>query len=364
MVNYEEQIKAFEDELRKTPYNKATQHHIGLVKAKIARLREKAIARASGGKKGEGYAVKKAGDATAVIIGFPSVGKSTLLNKITDAQSKVASYDFTTLTVIPGTMHYQNAKIQVLDVPGIIHGAASGKGKGKEVLGVVRSADLILLLIDIQHPGHKKVLIKELYDAGIRLNEKKPDVRIRKNPKGGMSIASTVKLTKVDKQTIKDILLEFKMNNADIVIRENISVDQLIDVIEGNKIYLAAVTVLNKIDMVNEKKLGEIKRAVEPDICISAEQGLHIEELQELLFQRLNLMRLYCKEVGKKADLEIPMIIRKNATVKDLCEKLHKDFVAKFRFARLWGKSAKFPGQRFQLSHVLMDGDIVEVHLR
>ncbi|MDD2473596.1 MAG: 50S ribosome-binding GTPase, partial [Methanoculleus sp.] len=84
MSSVDEQIRELEDELKKTPYNKATSKHIGRLKAKIAKIRDEAVARAmasAGG--GEGYSVKKSGDATVVLVGFPSVGKSTLLNRLT-----------------------------------------------------------------------------------------------------------------------------------------------------------------------------------------------------------------------------------------------------------------------------------------
>ena len=111
MVEYKEQIKQFQDELKKTKYNKKTQHHIGLVKAKIAKLREKQEKRSKGGKKGEGYAVSRSGDATVLLLGFPSVGKSTLLNALTNADSEIGAYAFTTLKVIPGTLDYNHSKI-------------------------------------------------------------------------------------------------------------------------------------------------------------------------------------------------------------------------------------------------------------
>ena len=142
MSSLEEQIKELEDELVKTPYNKATSKHIGRIKAKIARLRDDAVNRAmKAGGGGEGYQVKKSGDATAVLVGFPSTGKSTLLNKLTGTSSAVAAYAFTTLTVVPGALEHKGAKIQLLDIPGLIAGAAMGKGRGKEVIAVVRGAD-------------------------------------------------------------------------------------------------------------------------------------------------------------------------------------------------------------------------------
>ena len=90
------------------------------------------------GEKGEGFEVLKSGDARVAMIGFPSVGKSTLLSAITKTESEQASYEFTTLTCIPGVIEYKAANIQLLDLPGIIEGAAQGKGRGRQVIAVAR----------------------------------------------------------------------------------------------------------------------------------------------------------------------------------------------------------------------------------
>lgn len=364
MASYDEKIKEFEEEIKKTQYNKATQHHIGLIKAKIAKLREKAEA---GSKKsaGKGYSVKKSGDATVIMVGYPSVGKSTLLNALTDADSEVGSYDFTTLDVIPGLLEYEGARIQVLDVPGVVKGAASGTGRGKEVLSVMRSADLVMIIVDVNHPGHYDLLMKEIRDAGLRINEEKPDVKITKKARGGLSIASTVKLTKVNKETIKAVLNEFRIVNADVVIRSNITIDQLIDSIEANKIYLPGIAVLNKVDLISEKKLSELNKKFRDSINVSAKNNTNIDKLKGAIFSKLDLIRIYCKQAGKEADLNVPLIMKKNATVEDMCIKLHRDFITKFKFVRIWGKSAKFPGQSFlNLKHRLEDKDVVELHMR
>ena len=203
-------IKEMEDEISATKYNKKTQGHIGLVKAKIALLKEKQEKRSAGKAKGEGFSVRRSGDATVIMVGYPSVGKSTLLNSLTKAKSQVAAYAFTTLTCIPGLLEYKHSKIQVLDVPGIISGAASGMGRGKEVLACAQSADLVLLVIDVFHPDHLPVLQKEVADAHLRLNRRKPTIKIVKKDRGGIDIGTTVKLTKIDDATIKDIMQEFR----------------------------------------------------------------------------------------------------------------------------------------------------------
>ena len=359
-----EKIRELEELISKSKYNKKTQHAIGLYKAQLARLKEKQRARSSSGKKGEGYAVRKTGDGTVVLLGFPSVGKSTLLNALTNANSPVGAYAFTTLTVIPGTLNHKHAKIQILDVPGIVHGAAAGTGRGKEVLAVIRNADLVLFLVDVFHPEHYEAMQNEVYDADVRINQTAPDVKIVKTARGGINIGTTVKLTKIDKKTIESMLKEFRINNATIVIREDISADQLIDVVEGNKVYIRGLVVLNKMDMVKKEELDKVKGKISPDVCISAEKNINMEELMELIYKKLRIIRIYLKEYNKKADLVEPMIMWENSTLKDLCLKMHKDFSEKFKFARIWG-SSKFPGQHItKLNYELKDKDIVELRLK
>lgn len=365
MPDFQAQIKELEDEMRKTQYNKATEHHFGVLRAKISKLRDKFEKASSGGKKGEGFAVKKSGDASVILVGFPSVGKSTLLNALTNAQSKTAAYAFTTLTVVPGIMKYNHAKIQILDVPGILEGAAIGRGRGKEVLAMVRNADLIVLLLDAQYPEHIDVLKKELYDFNVRINQRKPDVKLIKKSKDGISIHSTVKLSKITSETVKAILNEFKLNNADIVIREDINVDQMIDVIEGNRAYVPSVTIVSKIDLVNSEKVKEIKQITKADLMVSAEKKTNIEELKKMIYDKLNLMSIYMKEVNKKADMEEPMIVRRGCSLRGICDRVHRDFAKKFKYARIWGKSAKFPGQLVKnIEKKLEDGDVVELRIR
>ena len=359
-----EKVKELEELISKSKYNKKTQHAIGLYKAQLAKLKEKQKSR-SGGKKGEGYNVRKTGDGTMVLLGFPSVGKSTLLNALTNANSPVAAYAFTTLTVIPGILEYKHAKIQVLDVPGVVHGAAAGTGRGKEVLAVIKNADLILILIDVFHPEQLNALLKEVYDADVRINQKKPDVKIAKTSKGGITIGATVKLTKLDNKTIEDILREFKIANANVILREDIDADQLIDIVEGNKTYLPAIIALNKIDMAGKEEVEKIKDMTKPDLCISGEKKVGIEELKELIYKRLRIISIYLKELNRKADTDEPLIIWEGATLRDLCSKLHKDFVQKFKSARIWGKSVKYGGMKVpKLEHKLCHGDIVELRIK
>ena len=108
--------------------------------SKLARLRAQLLepAPGAGSSGGSGFDVSKSGDARIALVGFPSVGKSTFLSKITKTKSEVAAYSFTTLTAIPGVLEYGGAEIQVLDLPGIIEGAAEGKGRGRQVISAAK----------------------------------------------------------------------------------------------------------------------------------------------------------------------------------------------------------------------------------
>jgi hypothetical protein len=357
-MTIEEEIRAIQEEIDKTQKNKATEHHLGRLKAKMARLKDDLIKKAmsKGGGDG-GYSVKKSGDATVTLVGFPSVGKSTLINKLTDANSEVGAYEFTTLDVIPGVMEYKDAKIQILDLPGLVKGAASGRGRGREVISVIRGCDLILLIIDVFNYQHIKVLEKELYDAGIRINQKPPDVTITKQIKGGVIITSTVDL-KIDDETIKTILGEYKMHNALVNIREDINEDQFIDVVRGNRVYIPSLMVINKIDLVDKE---QVKMFPGDSIKISADRELNLEELKESIHEKLGFINIFLKPQGEAADMEEPLIMRRGCRVGDVCDRLHKDFRRKFRYARVWGDSAKHAGQRVGLDHELLDGDVLTV---
>src|SRR5205807_8964624 len=123
-----------------------------------------------------------------------SGGKSPPRKATTEGTSAVGAYDFTTLDVIPGLLEHRGAKIQALDMPGLIRGASKGRGRGKEVLSVARGCDLILLMIDV-FETHVDVLEEELRLVGIRLNERPADVTLTKANRGGLRVNATVNLT-------------------------------------------------------------------------------------------------------------------------------------------------------------------------
>ncbi len=362
MSSLEDQITEVEDEIRRTKYNKATQLHIGRLKAKLAVLRIARETRAKGKGGGVGYGVRKSGHATVGLVGYPSVGKSTLLNSLTAAESETAAYDFTTLTIIPGMLRWSGASIQILDMPGLVPGAAKGRGRGREVLGVVRSVDLILFLIDPDHTN-LQALQNELEGAAVRINQRPPRIVVQRSERGGLTVSSTVKLTHLAGGIAAQIAREFGVHNGSIVFREDATADQLIDVLAGNRVYVSAIAAVNKSELlspVDRTRLAAELRPTVP-IFISARTRAGLEELVERIGHSLRFIRIYVKPPGRPPDKEEPLILRQGDSVDSLLARLPADLTRSFRAAQIWGPSARFPGQTVGRDHVLADEDIVTV---
>jgi len=359
-MGIEDRIKSLEEKLQKTPKNKATEKERGRLKSQIAQLKEEKQKKQKGTGDTSGYAVEKKGDATVALVGFPSVGKSSLLNKLTNAESDVGHYEFTTLNVNPGMLKHKGANIQILDVPGLIGGAADGRGGGKQVLSVVRNVDLILILLDPEEMREAEIK-KEVYEVGIRMNSSPPDIKVEKTGRGGVKISSTVDLD-IEEDTLKDLMHQNGYVNANVTIREKVDLDSFIDGLMDNRRYIPAVDVVNKEDLIEPDKKEEYKEKY--DLLISAENGTNLHELKDLMFEGLGLIRVYMKEKGEEPDKDEPLILREGSTVEDALDNLPGDMRERFKKAAVTGPSSKFPNQKVGLEHELADEDILELNLR
>ncbi|MFC7075954.1 OBG GTPase family GTP-binding protein [Haloarcula halophila] len=369
-MGLEEEIQELEDEIASTPYNKSTEAHIGRLKSKLAEKKEKLEQQQSSSGGGGGYGVEKHGDATVALVGFPSVGKSTLLNALTNADSETGAYEFTTLDVYPGMLKHKGANIQILDVPGLIEGAAGGRGDGQEVLSVVRTADLIVFLVSVFEIDQYDRLSEELYKNKIRLDQEPPRVNIRKKAKDGLRVNSSVDLD-LDEETIKSVLREHGYVNADVTIGEQVDLDRLIDGVMDNRVYLPSITVVNKADLIEPDYLPTVEseledRDIDPDdaIFISAEEERGLDGLTERIWDELGLIRIYMDKPGRGVDYEEPLILREGDTVGAACEKLGGSFDDRFRFARVSGPSAKHDEQQVGRDHELADEDVLRIIAR
>ncbi|KAJ1858635.1 GTP-binding protein rbg1 [Coemansia sp. RSA 1822] len=358
-----DKIKEIETEMARTQKNKNTAYHLGTLKAKLAKLKRELLTPSkSGGGPGEGFDVAGTGVARVGFIGFPSVGKSTLMSKMTGTFSEVSEVEFTTLTTVPGVLQYKGAKIQILDLPGIIEGAKDGKGRGRQVIAVARTCSLIFIVLDVLKPlTHKAVIEREMEGVGIRLNKEPPNIVFRKKDKGGINMTNTVPLTNLDKDVVKSILNEYRIASADISFRCDATADDLIDVIEGNRVYIPALYVLNKIDQISIEELDLIYK-IPHAVPISAHHEWNFDELLEKMWDYLNLVRIYTKPKGQLPDYTAPVVLKRDrASLADFCNTIHKGILREFAHALVWGSSVKHNPQKVGKEHVLLDEDVVSI---
>jgi uncharacterized protein len=353
MLTIDEQIEEIEAVLRKTPHHKATNGFIGAMRAKIARLRDKEIdiaTKGSGGG-GGGFTVKKQGDATIVLVGPPSAGKSTLLNQLTNAESKVAPYAFTTVTVVPGMLKYNEAYIQILDIPGLIEGAKEGKGRGREVLSVAKGADLLIIMTDVKRVSAFAHMVDELEGAGIRINEERPKVLIDKKTSGGLDVFSNFKQS-IDKETVKEIAREFGIKNGIITLQEKISQRRLFDAFSLNRVYVPALFVINKVDME-----PNYRNMIDGDyVAISADKKEGVGTLISEIWKALKFVTVYLVKPDAEPDFSEPIVMKSTETLRDVAIKIGSDFADSKKLVKIWGTSAKFPGQEVSFDTKVSEG--------
>ena len=350
-------IKRVENEIRDTPYDKSSEHHHGRLKAKLSKLKEELYGVATGGGGGGlGYSIKHSGDATAVLVGLLSVGKSTLLNAVTNADSKVGNYDFTTMGVIPGMMKYMGISVQILDLPGLLEGASKNKSFGKRVLSVIRASDLVILMTDGQRLEWIPKMEDELYKAGIRLGQAKPRISFRKTNRGAIQVVDPYKGLAED--VVMSVCKEMGLSNAIVQFEEKITdVSLLIDALTKSRVYLPVVKIINKSDQIPNSKRQVENYALKNDcLLMSADKKIGIDKFRDMVWERLGLVRVYLKRIrNKAADKNEPLIIKINKTLTDVLSKISEEMRGDVKSVHIWGKKARFPGQKVSFNFPVFD---------
>ncbi|KAJ5020750.1 P-loop containing nucleoside triphosphate hydrolase protein [Bipolaris maydis] len=341
MVNITEKIKEIEEEMRRTQKNKATEYHLGLLKGqgtsrlKLARLRAQLLepAAGAGGGGGSGFDVSKSGDARIALVGFPSVGKSTFLSRITKTKSEAASYAFTTLTAIPG----------------VLEGAAEGKGRGRQVISAAKTSDLICMVLDATKKAEQRRLLEGRI-GGCRdpLNRSPPNIYLKPKKAGGMKISFQVPPKYIDEKMVYNILKDYKMLNCEVLVRDE------------NVTYIKCLYVYNKIDSIGLPHLDELAR--EPNtVVMSCELDLGIQDVVDRCWEELRLIRIYTKRKGCEPDFSEALIVRQGSTIEDVCDQVHRTLKETFKHALVWGASARHVPQKVGLGHVVADEDVVSI---
>ncbi len=355
--NIENRLEELNKEYAKTKYNKATDKALGELLSKIAKTK-KEIIESRKKKKGSGFFVKKIGDATVSLVGFPSAGKSSLLNRIANAKSKVAAYSFTTTTLIPGMLIYNDAHIQVFDLPGIIENAHAGAGGGRTVIAAAKDSDLILTIIDATAPNQIDQIMNEFKNLSIFVNKRMPDVRIL-DAESGLKIE--VNKSRLNNKSVTEIFHSFGVYNSTVMINEDISEDELIAIVAGKARYKKVVGVLNKVDLVKNYQdivEGISKKYNMEVIPVSVLTDFNINKLIEEIYRNLDIITVYLKPRMDAKNIT-PLVIKKDATVGDAARKLHTEIVDELKCAYVEGPSAKFKNQKMGANHVLKNGDII-----
>ncbi|MBI2972234.1 MAG: TGS domain-containing protein [Armatimonadetes bacterium] len=299
----QDKLAALEEMLATIPKHKGTEKMQADLKRRIAKLRDE-MQRRKGAARGKPfYHVDKEGAGQVVLIGAPNVGKSMLLRALSHAEPEVADYPFTTRVPLPGMVEFEDVQVQLVDLPPITVEFREGW-----LYGIIRTADVAALVVDLSSEdllSQTETVLSLLSEANIRL------VRSPGQP--------------------------------------------------GEK---RAVVIANKLDVLGAG--GRLERFREfigelAVIPVSAAAGTGLDGLRQVMFDLLHVIRVYSKPPGKKADRGTPFILRRGATVLDAAEAIHKDFVEKLKYARLWGRE-HYQGQMVGRDHVLEDGDIIEIH--
>ena len=250
------------------------------------------------------------GAAQVVLLGLPNSGKSSLLSQITNASSEVGDYPFTTQKPIPGMMKFENLQIQLVDTPPIqLDHIEPG------FPNFIRNVDALLLLVDLtEDPAFQmEIILKVLNDMKIKV---------------------------VGKGVIPSLELGWAS--------------------------LRALLVGNKCDVKNAmgayQRFENYFKETFPILPISAKEIMNLDELKKEIYQILDIIRVYTKIPGKEPDLTEPVILKKGSAVGDVALSIHKDFVAKLRYAKIWG-SGKFDGQMVKRDFLINEGDVIELHI-
>lgn len=305
-----DKIACLEEMLTIMPKHKGTDKLRADLRKRISKLKSATQAKKSVGKRESAFHIEREGAGLVVVAGPSNVGKSALVATLTNAKPKVADFPHTTWKPTPGMMPVENIQIQLVDTPPLNRDYME-----PELLALIRRADLIVLVVDLQTDP-----VQQLEDAVSLLAEHRIISRHLQ-----------------DKYTEKNVLdfipfLVLANKHDDESTNENLEIfAELID--EGW-----------------------------PLLAVSANSGRNLEQLQKILVERLQIIRVYSKAPGKEPDRTAPFVLRKGSNVEDFAAKVHKDFVEKLKIVKVWGDGV-FDGQMVQRDYVLQDGDVVELQI-
>lgn len=368
----EEKIRALEEFISAVPKHKGTENLLYWARRRLRELREeqeeRRRRRASG--RGPTFFIEKEGAAQIVLLGLTNSGKSLLLKRLTNASVEVADYPYTTRRPVPGMLRFEDIQFQLVEAPALMPGAADGVAWGTKVLGLARNADGLIIVLDASNkPLHQlKIILEELRKSHIHVVKPRGRVAIEKGRGGsGIRVVLSGRLIGCTVNDVMNLLKSYRIYNALVKIYGEVTIDDVEKAIFGNIAYKPTMILLNKMDLVDNEVYEKVRRVVPPKIPVlpvSAKTGEGLDAIGKTLFEILEIIRVYTKQPNHEKPAEQPLILRKGATVYDVAKAIHSSFVENFKYAKIWGPSAKYPGERVGLDHVVMDKDIVEIHVK
>jgi small GTP-binding protein len=306
----EEKIACLEEMLSIIPKHKGTDHIRANYRRQISRLKSSSKSQKGGSVHVSAFRIDREGPGQVVVLGTTNVGKSALVDKLTNATPEVASTPYTTWKPTPGMMLVDNVQIQLIDTPPL-----DREYLEPELIDLIRRADLILLMLDLQtHPDQQLENSVEI---------------LRQN----RIVPSHMKDSTVDDQYVWHVPVIVLTNKCD-----DESMDDICEIFR------------------------ELLEDEWPIISISAETGRNLDQLKQAVFESLDIIRVYSKAPDEEPNFGKPVVMKNGATLEDFTKEIHKDFHEKLKFARVWGSTA-FDGQMVQRDYILQDGDVVEMRI-
>jgi small GTP-binding protein len=363
----EEKILALQEFISAVPKHKGTENLLLWARRRLSQLREEVEEKK---KKGRGggpkFYIEKEGAAQLVLIGPPNSGKTTILSKITNAKTEVREYPYSTLTPQPGMLEYEDIQFQLIDTPSIPHDNTRISWLSR-VLGLARNADGVLIVLDAKrNPVEQFMGIKQKLEShGIVLEKPKAHILLEKTSKGGINIVVNGKLVDTNLQEIRKMLRDYGIIHAILRIWGEASLDDIENTLTRRSSYKPSIILLNKIDLIDEETLKSILKKLSSYgvklLPISALHEIGLEKIGPSIFRELDIIRVYTKQPNGPVS-NTPIVLKKGATVMDVAKIVHSRIARGFRYAKLWGKNAKFPGMRVGGDYIVKDGDVIEIY--
>ncbi|RLG59277.1 GTP-binding protein [Candidatus Geothermarchaeota archaeon] len=359
-----EKIKVLEELISAIPEHKGTENIRRQLRRRLAQLRRELEERrrkrvkASSGK----FAIKKDGAGQVVILGDINSGKSSFLASLTNAKPLISDSPCTTKVPVPGMMVYEDVQVQLVEAPAIFPGSPWIS----QVMSLARNADALVLLIDLtRNPiSQLKFIAETLREARISLKRPKVRIEVERRAIGGIQVFCMGELVDCTVDEVKALLRDYGYVNALVKIWGNASIRDIEEFLGQNVVYKPSIIVANKLDSeIARMNYGKLVKALQglvkiiPYSCINK---LNVEEVKREIFNLLGVIRVYTKEVGGEVASK-PLVVPAGTRVIDVAKMIHSRLYREFKYARVWGSSVKFSGQRVGGDHVLADGDVVEI---